>query len=279
MNDGKDILITSLSVFAVFVVASLGFGFFIYPSMHEDEVVPESDVLGAVEQANIYAYECPQDFPVINVPADFSSIQGAIDSVQGGAIINVASGIYAESIVLKPQICLVGEELGEVEIQGFSDTVIRASSQNKIENFKISSLGKADVGILVDNVEEVNIDVNTFQNFKTAVVAENSTLSVRSNGFWDVEKAVSFTNSEFFLEESHVQSSDVSVEAFSSSGDVVGMVFEGGNYGLTAQGSDLFFDKNNFRRQSVAGMSLCSEGDYEIGSNFFDNIDEDILYD
>ncbi len=282
MGEGKDVLVTSLSVFAVFVVVSLAFGFFVYPNLdiHESgDSTPESDVLGALEQANHFAYECPEGFPVVNVPSDFSSIQGAIDSVQGGAIINVASGLYAESVVLKPQICLIGEELGEVEIQGFSDTVIKTANQNKIQNFKVSSLGNADVGILVSGAQEVNITENTFQNFKTAIVVEKlSTVSIRSSGFWDVQKAMSFTDSQFFLEESHIQFSDVAVESFSSRGDVVGMVFEGGEYGLKADDSNLFFNKNNFRSQSVAGMELCSLGDYDLGSNFFDNIDEEVVY-
>ena len=286
MGEGQNILLTSLIIFVVFCLAFLGFTFFIYPNLDSPQqdlaVLPESDdpdVLSVFEQTNPYAYECPGTFPVVEVPNDFPTIQSAIDAATAGTVISVFPGIYSENIVLKPEICLIAQEFAKSEIQGLGDVVIEATSKNKIKNFKITSLGRSDVGISLEDAQEVNIEINSFENLNFAISAsEESQLSAISNSFRNVGLAFYIQDSDFFVEQSNIRATNSAMDIVFSKGDIIGMVFEGGEYGVKAKNSELFFDKNIFKKQSVAALELSQEGDYEFGNNFFDGVNEEILY-
>jgi hypothetical protein len=286
MNDGTRILLSSITIFVL--ISLVFFGFSLFMESNLDKVQNDlailsdtdiSDVLSVSEQSNEYAYECSGTSPVVKVPNDFSTIQSAIDSVRGETIISVAPGVYNESIVLKPEVCLVGEEFGKVEIQGLGSPVIEASSKSKVENFKISSLGRSNIGISVVNAQQVNINMNTFENLIYGVhSSENSQLSVVANGFSNVDFGIFLRDSEFFVEQSNIQASSAALEVASSKGDVVGLVIESGEYGIKCENSDVFFDKNIFKKQTVLALKLCKEGEYELGNNFFDDVNEEVLY-
>lgn len=282
MNEGVKILVNSLVVFFVLLLGSLSFGFFVYPNLdlgQENEREPVSEVLSVVDQQNPYAYECPGDFPVLKVPVDYPNIQEAIDSTTSGAIISVAPGLYNEVIVLRPNICLIAEEFGKTEIQGFSSTVIEANNNTQVKNFLITSLGKAEKAIDIVNGENVNIESNAFDNFKYGVfVNQNSKVSVNNNVFQNTEVGIFLQESLFFTQENRIEVTQTGLEILNSEGEILKKTIVGGEYGVKAINSNLFLDKNIFQNQSLAGMQLCGEGDYEIGHNFFDNTNEEILY-
>ena len=283
MKEGESILAQSVSVFVVLVALFLGYGFFVSPYLDqeqgEQEVLPAEDVLSVVDQSNPYAYECSETSPVLEVPSDYSTIQDAVDAAVETTIISVAPGIYTESIVLKPGICLVAEEFGKSELQSLGDTIVQMSSESKIENFKINGLDGSRVGISAIDAQGVNIQVNTFENLEYGVLSsENSELSVSANSFRFVDSAISIENGSFFVEQNNVHSNIVGLDVVSCDGEVVGLVFEGGEYGVRSENSELFFNKNIFRNQTVTALLLSNEGEYEIGDNFFDNVNEEILY-
>ena len=282
MNKGQKILLDSLLIFVVLSFALLSFGFFVYPNLvvHEqEEVLPATEVLSVFDQQNPYVFECPNTFRVVNIPGDFPTIQEGIDSVNTGAIIKVAPGVYNEHLVLKSNVCLIGEEFGKVEIQGFDDTVIEAKGNNQIKNFFIKSLGRSKVGILVSGTDVVNIHVNSFDNFENAIVVnESSRISVNSNVFTNVDNAVTLQESMFFVSQNNIEAKKVALNFILSEGEVLGQVVTGGEYGVKAENSTIFFDSNIFKNQNIAGMQLCENGEYEIGDNFFNNTNEEILY-
>ncbi len=283
MSDGESVLVQSVSLFSLLLLAFLGYGFFLSPNLNQEEpqqeVLPATEVLSVVDQSNPYAYECPETFTVIEVPNDYPTIQKAIDAAVGGTIIRVAPGIYVESITLKPQICLVAEEFGKSELQSLSDVIVQASNQSKIQNFKINGLDRSSIGISVVNAQGVNIEINTFENLEHAILSnDNSELSVNANSFRFVDYAVSIENSNFFVEQNNIHANLVGLDVVSSYGEVVGLVFEGGEYAVKSENSDLFLNKNIFRNQTSAALQLSNEGSYEIGDNFFDNVNEEILY-
>ena len=283
MKKGESVLIQSVSIFIVLLVFFLGYGVFVSPYLNqeqgEQEVLTATDVLSVVDQSNIYAYECPEDSPVFNVPTDYSTIQGAIDAALETTIISVAPGIYIERIILKPGICLVAEEFGKSELQSLGNTIVQMSSQSKIENFKINGLDSSRVGISVVDAQGVNIQINAFENLEYGVLSsQNSELSVKANAFRFVDYAIFAEDSSFFIEQNNINANVVGLDVASCDGDVVGLVFEKGEYGVRADNSDLFLNKNVFRNQTIAALMLSHEGDYEIGDNFFDNVNEEILY-
>ncbi len=283
MSDGESVLVQSVSLFSLLLLAFLGYGFFLSPNLNQEElqqeVLPATEVLSVVDQSNPYAYDCPETFSVIEVPNDYPTIQRAIDAAVGGTIIRVAPGVYIESIKLKPEICLIAEEFGKSEIQSLSDTILQASSQSKVQNFKINGLDRSSVGISAVNAQGVNIEVNTFENLDYAILSsENSELSINANSFRSVDYALSIENGSFFLEQNNIHANIAGVDAVSSSGEIVGLVFEAGEYAVKSQNSDLFLNKNIFKNQTSTALQLSNEGNYEIGDNFFENVNEEILY-
>ena len=284
MREGESILIQSFSVFVVLLVFLLGYGFFVSPYLGQEEdsqqeVLPATDVLSVVDQSNPYAYDCPENSPVFRVPSDYSTIQGAVDAALETTIISVAPGVYTESIVLKPGICLVAEEFGKSEIQSLGDTIVQMSSESKIENFKINGLDSSRTGISVIDAQGVNIQINAFENLQYGVLSsENSQLSVNSNSFRFVDYAIFAENSSFFVEQNNIDANIAGLDVTSCDGEITGLVVEGGEYGVKSENSDLFLNINIFRNQTLAALMLSNEGNYEIGDNFFDNVDEEILY-
>ncbi len=282
MNKGQKILLDSLLIFGVVSFAFLAFGFFVYPNffVHEKaEVLPATEVLSVFDQQNPYAFECPDSFPVVHIPNDYPTIQEGIDSVNTGSVIKVAPGVYNEHIVLKSNVCLIGEEFGKVELQGFNDTVIVASGNNQIKNFLIKSLGRSEIGVLVSGAEGVNIHVNSFENFQNAILAnEFSKISVNSNVFTNVDNAITLKESMFFVSQNNIEASNIALHSAFSEGEFLGQVINGGEYGVKAENSTIFFNANIFKNHSRAGMQLCENGEYEIGDNFFNNTNEEILY-
>ena len=282
MNEGQKILLKSFMLFGVLSFVLLAFGFFVYPNLDTVQKKVEQqkyDVLSVVDQENPYAFECPGNYKTVNVPEDFSTIQEAINSVRTEAIINVAPGVYNETIVLRPNICLIAQDYGKTEIQGFSDTVIKAKNNNQIKNFIITSLGKADVGISVINAEMVNISVNSFNNLKYGVLSkQDSKVSINSNSFRNVDFAITIEDSAFFAMQNNIEVRNIGVNISNSEGEIIGKVINGGQYGVKCNNSKVFFDRNIFKNQSVVAIELSLTGDYELGNNFFENVNEEILY-
>ncbi len=282
MNEGYKILFNSLGIFLFLVFGFLAFGFFVNPNFKNNlsnDVLPATDVLSVVDKQNPYSFECPSNFKTINVPRDVSTIQGAINSTNTGAKIVVASGVYNENIKMKENLCLIGEEFGKVEIMGFSGTVIEARNNNQIKNLIVSNLGMDGVGISVVNAQSVDIQMNAFNNLTTGVlVSENSSLNLFSNVFSSVEEGVKMENSKFFFEVNRTEAKGINFEINNSEGEFVGQVISGGTYGVKAKNSTIFFNQNIFKGHTFASMQLCSQGDYEIGDNFFENTNAEILY-
>jgi hypothetical protein len=89
-------------------------------------------------------------FNVINVPADYSTIQEAIDAAGYGDSVIVAPGTYVENIVLKSGVVLQGAGAGVTTIQGTGNgSVVTANgvdSTTKIDGFTITGGGNTYVG-------------------------------------------------------------------------------------------------------------------------------------
>ena len=79
----------------------------------------------------------------INVPADYTSIQDAIDAASSGDTVSVAAGTYVENIVLKDGVAVVGAGADVCTIDGDgTDSVVvcsDCSSQTRLEGFTITN--------------------------------------------------------------------------------------------------------------------------------------------
>jgi len=279
MNDGQKILLNSLMIFGILGFLFFAFGFFIYPNLKDTVVEEESAVTSVLGEQNPHSYECPESSRILNVPEDYPSIQEAIDASVEDTIIYVAPGIYNENLVLQPKVCLISEEYGEAEIQGYKDVVIVANGENQIKNFKISNVNGRGVGIGLSESPVVSIEVNFFTNLdKAIVVMEDSRVNITANSFREVKTAIFVGDSFIYADQNNIEASNIAIEIYDSEGEILGKVINGGQYAIKARNSNILFDKNIFKNQEVAGMDLCRNGEYTFGSNFFENVDEEIFY-
>ncbi len=279
MNEGEKIFLDSIAIFIVVSLLFLGYGFFLSPKLHTSQEISESfpkpEVLSALAQQNPYAYGCLENSPVKIVPLDYETIQQAIDEVETGTIISVDPGVYVENLTLKPNLCLVGHPSGKTELKG----TIEVKGNNHIRNFKIVGDEESEMGILARGSENVSIEANSFVNFKSAIlVDQGSKVNITSNSFRDVGTGISLTDSFFFTEANNIEANETSIFVKDSEGEIIGKVLIGGDYGVRAENSVVFFNKNIFKNQEIAGLYLDEAGQYELGNNTFQNTNEDILY-
>lgn len=71
------------------------------------ELIDTAD--GDVVLSNAYQVSFTLNPATINVPADYSTIQAAIDAAGNGDTINVSSGEYSESIIINKNLTLIGD--------------------------------------------------------------------------------------------------------------------------------------------------------------------------
>ena len=101
---------------------------------------------------------------VINIPADYASIQAAIDNASSGDLINISAGVYNERLVIGKQLTIMGPEDLSAIIQptnapspGVYDVEINASG-TVIENILFDFNGVGDTrcgtGIVVSDLNE-----------------------------------------------------------------------------------------------------------------------------
>jgi len=105
----------------------------------------------------------------LNVPEEYATIQGAINSAYDGDIIRVASGTYHEGVFVDKSVSLIGESRnnttidGEVIVWGTGTVVYVYANNVSITGFKIEN---GDVGIKTDwrYGQQVTITRNAIMN-------------------------------------------------------------------------------------------------------------------
>jgi nitrous oxidase accessory protein NosD len=115
----------------------------------------------------------------IAVPAEFRSIQKALDEAGAGDTVLVGVGLYRENLVLPDRVVLRGENVDGTVLRGNrKDPVIVAANHSIVENLTIERGG---VGILSENTNMI-IQRNVIrENDKTGVQCIISLPHIRNN--------------------------------------------------------------------------------------------------
>jgi len=141
-------------------------------------------------------------------PADFSSIQGAINSpdVKDGDTIYVYNGIYYENLLVSKSLIIMGEDKDntiidgsgyEVVIEIFEDNV--AINRITVRNGGWGSYFHSGSGIYCIYVESCDISDNIVSNSRYGISLWHSTNNtISSNTISDVEKGVSFGGPSYY---------------------------------------------------------------------------------
>jgi len=119
-----------------------------------------------------------------NGPADFHTIQEAVNSATSGDIIYVYNGTYYENIVVDKSVSLVGQDrdLTTVEGNGTGNVISIEANNVNIKDFTIKGSGtlRPNSGILVDMCHDNEISHNTITNNNDGIHFELSSDNVIS---------------------------------------------------------------------------------------------------
>jgi thermitase len=115
---------------------------------------------------------------IVMVPGDFLTIQKAINEVDPGYTIQVASGIYRERLVIDRSIALIGENRDSTVIDGKGiASVITVNSEQgnvSVNGFTVQNSGQDGIGIVLE-CSNNNISENVLTNDGWGIVLWGST--------------------------------------------------------------------------------------------------------
>jgi len=179
------------SVWAVIALALWG----LYkPGRHPDQVdlsgrapwplpVPRRIVTLALFFAAVVAVPIlARQYRTVRVPEDFQSIQAAIDSVSSGRRIRIATGDYAESLVISRPVALLGPEHGVATLLGDPRLpVIHIRDTHDVKLKGLTIVG-GETGVLVERSQEVVIIENVIEgNRRFGIRVRNASASIIDN--------------------------------------------------------------------------------------------------
>jgi len=117
-------------------------------------------------------------------PADFGTIQAAIDASQEGDTVFVAYGTYAESVRMKDGVNLQGAGAEHTIIDGRAWTaVVRAANNCRLDGFTITGYAHEDIdGVYCEDAKNFTISNNIIKNnTSNGVYAVRSSIIISNN--------------------------------------------------------------------------------------------------
>jgi len=164
----------------------------------------------------------------IYVPAEFATIQGAVNASSPGDRIIVAQGTYNESVVVEKSLTLLGQSSGTTIIDARSrgpGINITGTSAVTISGFTIRDTDFLDSGILVASSTNVTIENNiveaSTQSNGTYLVDSNNVI-IKANNFtgnlWGINIQGGFGN---LIQDNNSTRNSIGVGIFASTGNKI----------------------------------------------------------
>jgi len=130
-------------------------------------------------------------------PADFSTIQAAIDDANEGDTVFVALGTYKEDVIMKDGVNLQGAGAEETTIDGCGMyTVVRGANSCRLDGFTITGYVDYDIhGVYCEHAQNLTISHNIIKNnteygifyygqISSLVISNNIIVGNRSGGIY-----------------------------------------------------------------------------------------------
>lgn len=245
------------------------------------------DVLDILEAA----FPRPVTWTVDNDgPADFSTIQEAINRAYPGDIVLVLPGTYYENVVVNKSVSLIGENLTNTIVNGLDQASIAVTEDNvNITGFTIRN-NVSGIGVSVSFSSSVRIYGNNISSSQYGAYAyQSSNISIFGNVIMDNEYGIAFgicTNSTIL--ENHIAGNTLAGILLSNS---TGISVHGNgiadNYHGVYLGDSLgnLFDHNNFVGNTWAHVTIVTPNSsnfwdtgYPSGGNFWGDYNGTDLY-
>ncbi|MFP3898438.1 MAG: CFI-box-CTERM domain-containing protein [Dehalococcoidia bacterium] len=146
---------------------------------------------------------------IINVPGDYSTIQGAIDAASHGDTIMVAAGLYEESVVIDKSLTLKGEQAGvDARSRSGDEAIIEAVE----DDIGISILTSEGCVVVIDGLTVQNA-LHAMSTPEAGVMAahiEVRNLRVLNSGDFGI--SLTFTE-ELIVEYCYVENARIGINA------------------------------------------------------------------
>jgi parallel beta-helix repeat protein len=216
----------------------------------------------------------------IHVPADYSTIQEAINHASSGDTILVQNGTYFEHVLINKSLSLVGEsrDLTIVNGSGVGSVISITANNVVVEEFTVMKSGKnaEDSGIRVEHSDGVIIGNNNIRdstNGISLILSNNNTISNNvfvANSFYAVYLSSSSGN---VVSDNVISDNYVGVFLFSSTSNVVTRNTASDNdYGIFLYSSiDNMIPGNNISSNNYCGIYVTFSSNNTIYHNNLDN--------
>jgi nitrous oxidase accessory protein len=218
----------------------------------------------------------------IIVPADYATIQEAINAATTGDTILVGNGTYYENVILNKTVTLVGEDTASTIIDGnYTGNAVKITANNvQLTGFTIESSGVYS-GIYIEATKGANIINNIIRNNFEGLVIENCSnvlisenkiqLNVGSPAiFINYSSSVTFSKNDvannvgegvviFHCSNSTVSENQINANGFGSNLAGLGAV--------VSRSRGITVSKNNLTGNAGAGLGLSGSHENNIFKN------------
>lgn len=246
--------------------------FFAISSLLSMPLLSEFRTLGMADPRVIYVSN--------QFPADFSSIQNAINNASAGDTIFVYNGTYTEDIFLNKSVSLVGENRDLTVINNVNQLFVVSITANDASlcNFTVSNIAPSlGSGILISSAHNVTVCNNSVRdNLNGMLISASFGDSILGNIIFHNTFGsgiyVDTTHNNLFSD-NNISQNNIGLDLVSSSNDNIvrgNTISNNSNYGVSLTGSSgNVFYHNNFVGQSQIASDSGNTWDYGGEGNYW----------
>lgn len=207
--------------------------------------------------------EEPSRNPItINVPADYSTIQGAIDNAIDGDTISIKAGTYNENIVIDKGVELIGESVGNTIIDGKGNSnAITITNGTDILIYKLTIKSQDKYGIYCNSSNDLvsgTIKINFIEGSGWGIVADgNCQLTILNNLIYNNKNSSNTDGAGILIKD------NTDYETFT---EISNNTIDDNYHGIWSENADVKA-LNNIISSNISGVGpIDSTGIYHSGS-------------
>ncbi len=215
-----------------------------------------------------------RDSMTINVPADYSTIQAALDASIDGDTISVAVGTYNENITISKGIKLIGEAVGSIIDGGGNDNAITINSGTDILIHKLTVKSEDKYGIYCvaspagGQAITATIKINFIKSSGWGIVADgNCQLTILNNLIYNNKHSTNTDGAGILIKNNF---------SHGITSEIRNNTIDDNYHGIWSEDANLKV-MNNIITNNIGGKgTVDSIGIYHSGEGEFDNTYNDV---